>query len=70
VLKKTPVFIYLRKKGEKIMTKVRKEKLEKSLLKIAELRYYLECLRWSKEERKLLDDISEGIRSELEGEKK
>jgi len=52
------------------MTKVRKEKLEKSLLKIAELRYYLECLRWSKEERKLLDDISEGIRSELEGEKK
>jgi len=52
------------------MTKVRKEKLVMSLLKIAELRYYLECLRWSKEERKLLDDISEGIRSELEGEKK
>ena len=40
------------------------------LFEIAELRDYLECLRWSKEERKLLDDISEGIRSELEGEKK
>jgi hypothetical protein len=58
------------KKGEKIMTKTRRDKLEKSLLKIAELKYYLECLRWSKEERKLLNQLSKEIRSELEGEKK
>jgi hypothetical protein len=58
------------KKGEKIMTKTRRDKLEKSLLKIAELKYYLECLRWTKEEREILNNISEGIRSELEGEKK
>ena len=51
--------------SKKKITKVREEKLEKSLIKIAELRYYMECLRWNKEERKLLDKIGTQMRKEL-----
>jgi hypothetical protein len=51
--------------SKKKITKVREEKLEKSLIKIAELRYYMECLRWNKEDKKLLDKIGTQMRKEL-----
>lgn len=51
--------------SKKRITKVREEKINASLIKIAELRYYMECLRWNKEDRKLLDKIGTQMRKEL-----
>lgn len=48
------------------MTKVRKEKIQLSLMKIAELRYYFECLRINKKEYKALEELGNKLRAELE----